>query len=46
MNKENLTPNIKVVEKNELVQNDKKIADELNTFFIETLEQDVKYVQS
>ena len=46
MNKGNLTPNIKVVEKNELVQNDKKIADELNTFFIGTLEQDVKYVQS
>ena len=31
-NKGNLGPNIKLVEKNELLQKDQEIADELNTF--------------
>ena len=32
LDKENLGPNIKLVEKNELLQNDQKIAAELNTY--------------
>ena len=32
-NKGNLGPNIKLVEKNELIQNDQEIANKLNTFF-------------
>ena len=31
-NKGNLGPNIKLVEKSELIQNDQEIANELNTF--------------
>ena len=36
-NKGNLGPNIKLVEKNELIQNDQEIANELNTFFKDTV---------
>ena len=36
-NKGNLGPNIKLVEKNELIQNDQEIANELNTFFQDTV---------
>ena len=36
-NKGNLGPNIKLVEKNELLQNDQEIANELNTFFKDTV---------
>ena len=36
-NKENLGLNIKLLEKNELLQNDPKIANELNTFFKNTV---------
>ena len=32
-----LGPNIKLVEKNELIQNDQEIANELNTFFKDTV---------
>ena len=32
-NKGNLGPNIKLVEKNKLIQNDQEIANKLNTFF-------------
>ena len=35
-NNANLGPNIKLVEKNELLQNDQEIADELNTLFKNT----------
>ena len=36
MNKGNIRPNIKLVEKKELLQNDQEIANELNTFFKST----------
>ena len=36
-NKGDLGPNIKLVEKNELIQNDQEIANELNTFFKDTV---------
>ena len=36
-NKGSLGPNIKLVEKNELPQNDREIANELNTFFKNTV---------
>ena len=36
-NKGNLGLNIKLLEKNELLQNDPKIANELNTFFKNTV---------
>ena len=36
-NKGHLEPNIKLVEKNELIQNDQEIANELNTFFKDTV---------
>ena len=37
LNKGDLGPNIKLVEKNELIQNDQEIANELNTFFKDTV---------
>ena len=37
LNKDNHGPNIKLVEKNELIQNDQKMANELNTFFKDTV---------
>ena len=37
LNKGNHGPNIKLVEKNELIQNDQKMANELNTFFKDTV---------
>ena len=36
-NKGNFGPNIKLVEKNELLQNDQETADELNTFLKKTV---------
>ena len=36
LNKGDLGPNIKLVEKNELIQNDQEIANELNTLFKDT----------
>ena len=36
-NKGNLGPNIKLVKKNELIQNDQEIANKLNTFFKDTV---------
>ena len=36
-NKGDLGPNIKLVEKKELIQNDQEIANELNTFFKDTV---------
>ena len=36
-NKGNLGPNIKLVEKNELIQNDQEIANEINTVFKDTV---------
>ena len=36
-NKGDLGPNIKLVEKSELIQNDQEIANELNTFFKDTV---------
>ena len=36
-NKGDLGPNIKLVEKNELIQNDQEIANELSTFFKDTV---------
>ena len=36
-NKENLEQNIKLVEENELPQNDKEIADKVNSFFKSTI---------
>ena len=36
-NKGNFAPNIKLVEKNEFLQNDQEIANELNTFFKNTV---------
>ena len=36
-NKGNLGPNIKLVEKNELIQNDQETANKLNTFFKDTV---------
>ena len=36
-NKGDLEPNIKLVEKNELIQNDQEIANELNTFWKDTV---------
>ena len=37
LNKENLGQNIKLVEENELPQNDKEIVDEVNSFFKSTI---------
>ena len=49
LNKENLGQNIKLVEENELPQNDKEIVDEVNSFFkstISNLEKKNLYVLS
>ena len=37
LSKENLGQNIKLVEENELPQNDKEIVDEVNSFFKSTI---------